>query len=482
MTFKCLDLAWGLFAYLACAVSVGGVEPAVEKTAAGAPAQVSHLSIRVVDEQGMPIPGAKVTPWALRSSEGHGWWRDGDATMVSPKEVVTDMEGIASIAYPLYRNPPERVRTTAVSLIVDHADFAILDRLHVNVPRNSDEPHLIKLARGAPVEVRPLIEGKSIDLDQIFAIWSDRRSWVPGYAPEKLEGGVLRFAAMRPGRNSLLLVRLEGDRATHFSRIVDFNAKLDKPQQIDVPLKPAIRISGTFSENVPRPVRRGRISVRTLGPRRADDVDWHCWTTVAPDGAFVIDSWPEGEPIQIIGLCDGYIAESGAVPAIIDDPPPPGRDVNAGWFRYPQTFEADKSRSITISMLPLGRCVVTARDPEGKPASNLTVTSWPNVVWWNGGSQLYGSPLINMRHALRTRKYLDSADKSFPEPFRATTDAQGRATLELPAGGQLLHAESNTHELPIMGRERSVEVMIRPSESTEVVLPVQPRGTQRLGE
>ncbi len=40
--------------------------------------QMLELPVRVVDSDGKPVSGARVTPWALRSSQGHGWWKDKD--------------------------------------------------------------------------------------------------------------------------------------------------------------------------------------------------------------------------------------------------------------------------------------------------------------------------------------------------------------------------------------------------------------------
>ena len=36
------------------------------------------LPVRVVDADGKPMANAKVTPWALRSSQGHGPWDEND--------------------------------------------------------------------------------------------------------------------------------------------------------------------------------------------------------------------------------------------------------------------------------------------------------------------------------------------------------------------------------------------------------------------
>ena len=276
--------------------------------------QMLELKVRVVDADGKPVAQAKVTPWALRSSQGHGWWREGDkAAGVGPKPVVTDEDGSAVVLYPNYRNVEERIRTTSVSLFVDHPDFAYIGDLHIDVPIESGEPYEIKLAAGVPVEIRPLIDGKPTRLDDVFAFWSDGRSWIPGSMPEKTADGTLRIPAMPPGDNSLLLVKLEGERATHFSKITDFKLSAGEEQSIDVAMQPAARIEGVLSDNVPRPVHNGRIKVSTLPPTwdSWNRVKWFTWTPVRPDGTFTIDGWPADEPLQLIALCDGYSATSG---------------------------------------------------------------------------------------------------------------------------------------------------------------------------
>ena len=75
---------------------------------------------------------------------------------------------------------------------------------------------------------------------------------------------------MPPGKNSVLVVKLDGQRATHFSKIVDFELTAGEPKTIDVPLRPSLRIQGVLSDNVPRPIRQGRIMTRTLPPAGAD--------------------------------------------------------------------------------------------------------------------------------------------------------------------------------------------------------------------
>lgn len=241
--------------------------------------QMAELKVRVVDADGKPVAKAKVTPWALRSSQGHGLWSQGDARAdVGPQDAFTDEAGTATVLYPYYCDRRERIRTIAVSLYVDHPDFAYTSDLHIDVPLETSGPYEIQLAAGVTLEVRPLLDGEAVSLDNLFALWSDGRSWQPGSAPQKSADGALRIPAMPPGENSVLLVKLDGERATHFSKITDFKLALGEPKKIDATLRPGVCVRGVLSKNVPRPVRAGRVSACSLGPADAsrDRVGW--WT------------------------------------------------------------------------------------------------------------------------------------------------------------------------------------------------------------
>ena len=440
--------------------------------------QMLKLPLRVVDPDGKPVAGAKVTPWALRSGQGHGpWEKDDKRADVGPKEVVTGKDGNATILYPRYRGRKEQIRTTAVSLFVDHPKFAYVSDLHINVPLEKKGPYEIKLTRGVPVEIRPLIDGRPTGLDNVYLFWSDGRSWLKDKTPEKTADGTLRIPLMRPGKNSVLAVKLDGQHATHFSKIVDFELVAGKPKKIDVPLQPSVKIEGVLSDNVPRPVRQGRIKIETLPPAY-DRVAWLSWAPIRPDGTFTIDAWPTGERLQLIALCDGYIATSGLAPDVVKNPPDPEKDS----LLRPQVFDPDKNHRITVTMTPRVRCEVTTIDENNKPIAGVNVVSCPNVCWWNVGTQIYCASLVRGERLLRERKYFDAVDKTFPEPFEGTTDAQGKITLELPAGKESLAAWNDAYELPVTLGSRDVSVTLEPGKTTRKTLHLQPAGTEKLGD
>ena len=443
-------------------------------------AKVLELPIRVVDKAGQPVAKAKITPWALRSSQGHGWWRKDDKwTEVVPKAVRTDSEGKATVLYPHYRISQEQVRTTAVSLSVDHPSYAYTDDVHIDVPLEKSEPYEIKLMAGVPLEIRPLIDGMPIELDDVFARWSDGRSWLPGVSPEKLADGTLRIPAMLPGENSVLLVKLDGDRATHFSKIEDFKIRESEPNQIDISLLPSVRIKGVLSDNVPRPVRNGRVKAETLAPAEASSnrvVLVHVGSYSS--GWHICDRWLACER----GITGDRIVRRihsnfGKAPTEVKNPRDPSND-----YYRPQVLRPTDGQQVEVAMTPLVRCVATAVDEDGKPTAGITVESWPNVGWWNGGSQIYCHPLVRGERLLQKRDFGDAIDAALPQPFHAVTNAQGKAVLELPAGKESLSVTSEAYELPVFLGDREVQVTLTRGETTEAVLSLQPKGTEKLGE
>lgn len=438
---------------------------------------VCRLLVRVVDIEGQPIANARVSPWALRSSQGHGWWRQDDKDSgVDPRTVVTDADGRAIVEYPFYRDRDELVRTLAVSLKVDHPEFAFEDGIHIDVPPETEEPHLVKLTRGVPVEVRPLLNGVPAALENLHVMWSDSRAWQPGASATPTAEGTLRVPAMKPGAGSLLLVRLDGDRATHFSGIVDVTVPAGPRYQMDLPLQPAARITGRLSGDVPRPVKNGRVVIWTLPPRPREyhRVEWMTWRPVQPDGTFEIDGWPAEEALQIIALCDGFIAASGE--------PPEGVEATKTSLIRPQVFAAHALQPLEVKMTPLVRCTILAIDEEAKPVSGIQVLSWPNVQWWNHGSQIYCNSLVRSERLIQTRDYEHSADDRFPRPFSSVTDNQGRAELELPVGKESLVVVSEHYELPVFLGEREQQIELLAGKPCEQTLRLQARGTDKLGE
>ena len=158
------------------------------------------------------------------------------------------------------------------------------------------------------------------------------------------------------------------------------------------------------------------------------------------------------------------------------------RDPKNDPFNRPQVFQPVQGERIEVAMTPLVPCLVTAVDENGQPAAGVRVESWPNVGWWNGGSQIYCHPLVRCERMLRERAYLQAIEKAFPTPFQGKTDAHGKLTLELPAGGEELAVTSDVYQLPPYVGRREVPVKLVRGKPAAVSLRLQPRGSDKLGE
>ncbi|QEG37803.1 hypothetical protein [Bythopirellula goksoeyrii] len=329
------------------------VMASAEETASTSETVEQHLitlPVKFVNQEGRPVGDVEVSPWALRSSQGHGQWNDERTGYPVPEQVKSDANGMVEVQYPFYANPKEHVLTTQVTLSVDHPEYVFKSHQNINVPYEEDEPFLVELEKGVTVEIEPIENGKPTDLKALHCLWSDGRSWLSGASPTVTQQGTLRIPPLSEGKSQVLLVRLDGEHATHFSPIDTVEGKAGEVVKHRLELLPAVRITGRLSDNVPRPIHNGRVCVSTLPEKHhLHSVDWWSWSPIAEDGKFVIERWPATQPIQVTALCDHYIARSGDTPSGIEP-----RDPDPYW--RPQTFQPSQfSEELLIEMQPMVR-------------------------------------------------------------------------------------------------------------------------------
>lgn len=440
------------------------------------------LPVEVVDSDGKPVEGAIVRPWALRCSQGHGMWRPDGLGGSEPADLATDAAGVALLHYPRFAKLDEQVQTTQVTLSVDHPKFVYVGSEDIDVPRGDQAgPHKVTLERGAIVELLPMENGEPAGLDELFALWSDGRFWRKSASVERTERGGLELPAMKAGPGEVMLVRLNGERATAFSPRLKLDLKPGQEVTQEIALDAAVNVRGKLSDEVPRPVKNGRVKISSIPTLGDDDaITWGTWAPVEEDGAFVVEGWPAGEALQVTALCDGFIGAQGE--------PKFGAQGHLGtsYFRRPQLFAAPAERDATpmaVDMEPLAICEVQVVDQQGKPVANATVIAGPNVHWWNDGSQIYCRDLVRWERILRNRDYFQSIEEEdFGTPFQATTDVEGRCRLELPDGKGKLFVKSETHELPVVIGRREFTTTLTLGLPNQVRLELQPKGTELLGD
>jgi hypothetical protein len=112
----------------------------------------------------------------------------------------------------------------------------------------------------------------------------------------------------------------------------------------------------------------------------------------------------------------------------------------------------------------------------------VKVVSWPNVGWWNVGSQIYGEPLVRWERLLRVRDYMTAREDVYPPAFEAMTNEKGKAILELPPGKEWLAVQSEAYDLPILQGQREIPIELTAGKTTQAALQLEPRGTEKIGE
>lgn len=424
--------------------------------------ELVELKIKV-ENNDQPIEGAEIAPWALGCALGHGMWKENDKESgVDPVKVKTNAEGIATVVYPKVRVLERKAPTTMVSISIDHPEYAFIDSMHIKVPLKGE--YGVRMAQAATIEVRPTLKGKPMPLKGIHALWTDMP---PMKDPEITDKGRLKLSKVKPGLNRVMLVRLDGETPTHFSDVIEVITREGKTKRIDAPMRRAARMQGMIGLNVPRPVLEGRVKLSTIPPDN-DNItpSWRTWATIQPDGTFTVDGWPPRMKAQVCALCKGFIATSGTAPEEIQEPP-------RGDLRRAQVFRP--AFPMEIKMEPIGKCVVTVEHKD-QPIEGVMVLASPNIYWWNEGSQIYCHPLIRTEKMIVTGKYWDAVDKLMPQPFTGTTNEQGVATLELPAGRQSLVIRSEEYKMfAFPGGARRLRTNIAPGTPTKLKIRVTPK-------
>jgi hypothetical protein len=463
---------------LVCSLRFAGVYAQAPNNGDGAaPKLYRRKTIRVVNPEGEPVASARVEPWAIRSQQGHGSWAPEGQGRSTPPKLTTDAKGEVVIPFPRFADRDGKFPVQEITCRVDHPDYA--ESVYNDVPVGEVEladVHVITLKRGDQITIAALTEEGPLPIEHVYAQWSS-----PSHGGSNntfvTSDGMRRLPRLAAGPELLRLAYLpKNDDETMFSIVHELTLTEGKRRRLRVYLEPAARVEGRLNAAVPRPVTGGRVVAdvihRLQGTDEYESLHWRTWSEVRADGTFSLPPLPAGE-LQVIALCDGFIAQSGLQPAFVDEPVP----LFASPFLRPQVFTVAGGRNeIELAMTRTADCRFHVVDPDGQPIESAHVAFWPNVGWWAGGSQIYCSPRINMAERIKQGDKAPPIDMT-DRHFAATTDARGIALVKnIPSGDRPFAVTHEGWELWVdADRYQSGRVTLKAGETAEVKLAMQPR-------
>jgi beta-lactamase regulating signal transducer with metallopeptidase domain/protocatechuate 3,4-dioxygenase beta subunit len=436
-------------------------------------AEMLIVRVKVVDDNGQPVKGAKVTPIGLYSRaqpDTHfGWFAQGAET---PPWVLTDSEGVAAVPYP--RLTAGKFETNAVSFRAEHANFSAANAMDYPVQSDPTQSEPIVLRRGATLRVTGHLAGspETVPVYPQSADPSDH--WLSDAAWQDVGGNALENSQIHAGKTYLRLAHAASDGTLFFSDTILLSAAASETYTRDLELKPAVRLEGRLDDAVPRPVQHGRVvaHVYPTGPDAgAQWLGWDSWREVAPDGTFAFAGLPPGT-LEVTAVCDGFISTSSPDPAGITYL----RSVGPQRFPLPP---AQTSR-VAVQMSAGATCEIELRDAAGAPVSGATVAFNPNVHWTPGLTGYFCAGQLKMEDQLSHWREINYDRGQQDSRFSAVSDARGIATVRsLPPGQQLTFSVADDrYQMPkstaagmINAREAAVD--LRAGETQHVTVQLE---------
>ncbi|MEW6157453.1 MAG: hypothetical protein AB1813_08480, partial [Verrucomicrobiota bacterium] len=334
-------------------------------------------------------------------------------------------------------------------------------------------PEKVVLKPGAVVEVSgfltesnqlitPLIP-QITEASPFIDLWKESRPgiWVTRRIPE--------------GEQTLRLLHKAAD-AVYFSDEVFFTAMPQMTNRFHLKLSRSSKLMGRLDASVPRPTEEGTVVLEihplaSIPGRRS--LHWHAWSTIDSNGAFSFENLPRGRA-EVVAICNGFISKDG-------------KGTTRSLIRRPQEFRIESGQaSVEIVMEPTATFKLTVFDDRNQPLPQARVVLWPNVIWNNYGSTIFGSDLFNTLELLMDREAVLKLDSNRRNLFMATTDASGIAIVKnLPANAEHYAVSHADFEMPVqnlpnsqMGRERQIQ--LRAGEMTEAAISLQKKGLDHV--
>jgi hypothetical protein len=467
-----------LCAAAACFAAVGMVRleagPTTHPDGAAKMAAVGGLLIKVVDEQGRPVEGAKITPWGIRAlpnaASAYGWSTD-FSYGVPPQPVFTDAAGQARLPYPMrIRTPYEGTETDMDTCAIILAVYHPLYSPTVDQNYQTDRPHdplvmhpgaVLKLSGyvsspdNAVVGIRPQISNWSVSLKETM----------------REDKGVCTVNGVPAGPHYIRLVYWPDKGSPRFTDPVLVNAEVGQTYTRNLELKTPMRLEGQVDGSVPRPVRNGYVQVRVSYPAEPQSDAgydyWDDWARIDEDGTFHIDALPRGT-VQVIGVCDGFTWKISGV------------DTQPGWAAsaLSQEFTPENDTvHVELKMQPAAAFEVHTVDPDGQPIEGVKMVFHPVARWFSSRMQVV-DPLMRSSDLPTAAVRGEKVPWTWIGYYEAVTDSRGAALVHnLPAFGKPIgpSVEHAKYERSWSASLTEKDLVLVPGEMKKITINMVPR-------
>lgn len=386
--------------------------------------EMKPFKLKLVDDSGNPVQGVLVTKAGVRTKENPEAWWSWPEEAERNVEHVTDENGEIDINYPVrYGQPGPMLTTTTLFLRYRHADF-VAGEAEVDPTRNQ-ATH--ELTRGCSAAFRCKgIDGASINEFAVFMAGQG------GNAIWQLNEGESRSGGIPEGLWQTMLVVPRSDGNHLFSNPFDVHYEKGQDLQLDIEVQPGMRVSGSLSNNVPRPITDGKVIAycvpKPLGERIWENpsVAWQQETVIAADGTFEFSSLPPSQSIQLIALSKGWLSDGWQ------------NDLMHGLIINPEEDDIKGRRlaGLTLPMAAAGAIEVEVANENGIPIKGAEVSCWPFQMYsHSSGTTLLGFCYSSVDVAISQIKGTPAptADLKSVDRYNAITDDKGKAVLrDLP--------------------------------------------------
>lgn len=267
-----------------------------------------------------------------------------------------------------------------------------------------------------------------------------------------------------------------------FSDVIDLKQYADDRISIEAVLRPGVQLRGQLSEEVPRPVKDGRVVAAVYsGPDASDTVFWGDVAAIAPDGTFDLGPLPADDDAQLIAFCDGWVSQSPTAAEVDAYVETQGFELRSPYapsqhfgMLHPRLHRL--SRPVSQTVIPMERtsvCEVTVVDEDGKSIPEATVAFSQSQAFFRSGTFDLGAGWDSLAIA-RTRLATGAVPQDLAgigkRSFTAKTNELGVAVISHLSGGWTRSAENRSIPISVWHADYRERNGLLPYDGTSVTL------------